>query len=262
MSSALAASDSKVKPKDESSEVLNSWKSRWNDNAIGWHIPDVHESLLKHGHQIIPQFTSKEETCSNPVRVFVPLCGKTVDMAFLARHKSVSEVVGIDGIKKALEEFSSENPDLGLAEKESSDAYERLVGKNILLLKGDFFELNEASVGGLFDSVWDRASIVAIDPSLREDYVRVTKGLVKPGGTLLVSTFERRTGTEQGIKGGPPFSVPESEVRRLYESQDWVESVELLEEINQYEKSPASKKFESQGVTSLFELVFVIKVKA
>jgi thiopurine S-methyltransferase len=219
--------------------------------------------LLKHGATIIPSFADGGETCSDPVRVFVPLCGKTVDMAFLAQHPAISEMVGIDGIRKALDEFAEEQPELEVKAVENSpDSFERLKGKKATLLKGDFFALDADAAGGHFDSIWDRASLVAIDPTLREDYVQVMKKLLKPGGTILLMTIERRTGTEDGMKAGPPFSVPEKEVRRLYESQDWVESVEVIEEIDEFALNPDSKeRYTSAGVTSFFELMFLIKSK-
>lgn len=223
----------------------------------------MNDSLLKHaGSTIIPNY-SDDETCSDPVRVFVPLCGKTVDMAFLAKHGSVRDVVGIDGIRKALEEYAEEQPDLEIkAVEESTDSFERLVGKKTTLLKGDFFGLDADATGGMFDSIWDRASIVAISPSLREEYVQVMKKLLKPGGTILLLTLERRTGSEEAVKAGPPFSISEQEIRRLYESQDWVESVSLLEEIDEFARDPDnSERFRSQGITSFFELVFEIKAK-
>lgn len=224
----------------------------------------MHHSLLKHGSKIIPSFDDTDESCPNPIRIFVPLCGKTIDMAFLANHKSISEIVGIDGIRKALDDFSADHEDLKMTNVENQgDGYERIRGNSIRLLKGDFFGLDDIKTGGRFDAVWDRASIVAIDPSLRESYVATLRRLIKPGGSLLVSTLERRAGTEEGKNAGPPFSVPESEIRRLYEKQDWVESVSLLEEIDEFEVYPDQKpRYVSQGVTSFFELVFEIKTKA
>jgi thiopurine S-methyltransferase len=113
-----------------------------------------------------------------------------------------------------------------------------------------------------FDAVWDRASIIAIEPHLREKYVETMSRVIRPGGTLLVSTLDRRTGTDEGRNSGPPFSVPEAEVRRLYEGQDWVESVTLVEETDQFAKSPADgERFSSSGRTSMYNLLFVIKAK-
>ena len=173
--------------------------------------------------------------------------------------------MGIEGIRKALEEYAEEHPDLEIVPIEgSADAYERFVGKKTTLLKGDFFGLDADAAGGQFDSIWDRASMVAIDPALRGTYVNVMKKLLKPGGSILLVTFERRTGTEEAVKMGPPFSISEEQVRGLYEPQEWVESVSLLEEIDYFAMNSEAEnaRYTSSGVTSLFELVFEIKAKS
>ena len=42
-------------------------------------------------------------------------CGRTVDVNYLAtKRKIVAEVVGVDGVRKAFEEFSKEHPDLNV----------------------------------------------------------------------------------------------------------------------------------------------------
>ena len=226
----------------------------------GWHLAEVNESLLKHGSYILPA----DDTCRQDyaVRIFVPLCGKSVDMAYLAAKQNV-EVIGLDGIRLPLEEFATEYPSLEIVPlpANSGDKYERFAGKNISFLKGDYFDLDETAAGGRFDAVWDRASIIAIEPHLREQYVETMSRVIKPGGALLVSMLERRTGSEEGRNSGPPFSVSEAEVRRLYEGQNWVESVTLVEEMDQFAKNPADiERF--TGVTSMYQLLFVIKTKA
>ena len=104
--------------------------------------------------------------------------------------------------------------------------------------------------------------MVAIEPSLREDYVDVIARNIQPGGKILLVTVDKRTGNEEAMKKGPPFSIPESEVRRLYERRDWVESVTLLEEIDDFEAHPDMKeRFVGEGVTSMYELYFLIQTK-
>lgn len=259
MSTPFAAAPKETAPKDEQDERLAKWSHRWSNSMLGWHIEDANESLVKYRGRILPD----DDTCPEEgVRIFVPLCGKTVDLEYLASQKNV-QVVGVDGIRKALEEFIKEHPSLEIEPLESSDNYERFQGKDITLLKGDLFDLDETTAGGRFDAVWDRASIIAIQPEMREQYVETISKVLKPGGTLLLSVLERRTGSEEGVNAGPPFSVPEAEVRRLYEGQEWVESVELLEEIDQFERTPADKeRFGNSGVTSMYELVFAIKSKS
>lgn len=90
---------------EETDPRLGFWADRWTDNKVGWHKDDIHHLLLKY----TPRIASNNDT---PVKVLVPLCGKTVDMAYLADHEGVSEVYGVDGVRKALEEFSDEHSDL------------------------------------------------------------------------------------------------------------------------------------------------------
>eukprot|EP00978_Attheya_sp_CCMP212_P020472 scaffold58661_cov59-Attheya_sp.AAC.3 len=309
MSAVDALSGSTAKrngPLDEKDERLSRWQNRWETSMLGWHRTDVNPTLLQYGHEIIPNFmvdrdssssttcedganndgtrsnsaTNTEETNTNKgIRVLVPLCGKTVDMAFLAQQPSVTEVVGVDGIRKALDEFASEHPEQGWKnephadttatttatnEKDGSALFETIMGTDIRLLKGDFMELDMGVAGGRFEAVLDRASIVAIRPELREKYVATMGRLLQPGGKALIITIDKRQASNaQAMTKGPPFSVNEMEIRRLYETADWVESVTLLGEENLFETQPPERneRFLQDGVTSMFEMVFLIQAK-
>lgn len=262
------------RPAEETIEKLSRWKKRWDDNFIGWHKVEPHRNLLKHGNQIIPSFIDNEKSCQSQTtettkttqdfRVFLPLCGKSVDMAFLALQPSVTQVVGIDGIRKALVAFADENPSLEIQTNnavDENDVVERMTGKGIDLLRGDFFDLNDGVTNGKFDMILDRASIVAIQPNLREKYVDVLGKLIRPGGKILLMTVDRRSGKEEARKAGPPFSVDEEEVRRLYENLDWVENVKLVDEYDEFQDPGMKDKFGSQGLDSVFELCFIITTK-
>jgi thiopurine S-methyltransferase len=234
---------------------------QWEDNRTGWHEQGVNQGLMKYGEQYIFQ---KESCPSDGLRWFVPLCGKTVDLAYLAGHESTAQVVGLDGVRKALDEFCQEHEDLGIKPnsiiQSSAVAFDRLSGKKITLLKGDYFAVTDEATDGKFDAVLDRASLVAIDPSLRDAYVETLGRLLKPGAKILLVTLDRRTGDEEAIKQGPPFSVSEETVRALYEGKEWVKSVTFLEEIDAFARTPEDKE-RYQGVTSLYELYMLIEVK-
>jgi len=261
---------------DETTENLARWSTRWNDSLTGWHKLRPHHFLEKYGHEIIPNFadpspSTDNNTCDNDTttvgkqaRVFIPLCGKTVDLAFMAEHRGVSEVVGIDGVRKALDEFSTENPGLEIGEEYSTHrAVERLSGKGIALLRGDLFDLeDDGMTGGKFDSVFDRASLVAVRPELREQYADTMGKLLKPGGTILLVTFDRREGSDEGKKAGPPYSVDENEVRHLYENLDWVASVTKLDELDEFESDKSRIPYwKEKGLDLVFELCLLIKAK-
>ncbi len=153
--------------------VTSPYWHQWYESQIGWHVQENHPFLIKYGDRIIPNF---ERSCNASqeiaTRIFVPLCGKTVDMAFLASHPGVQEVVGIDGVRKALLEFSRENTNLKLREVDPVGPVERFLGEKITLLRGDYFDLDNGVTQGRFDAVFDRASMVAIRPELREKVSR------------------------------------------------------------------------------------------
>jgi len=272
------------KPRDEESEVLSPWLKRWNSKKIGFHKTGVNEFLLKYGHLIIPNFSQneKDELCSstetvtacntnaeNNIRIFVPLCGKSVDMAFLAKEEYVDRVIGIEGIRNAILEFIQEQPDLNIKEQHqssdssiSSQLFETFVGNKITLLKGDFFDVLQTTDISV-DVIWDRASMVAIIPSLREQYVKLLKHIIKPGGTILLCALDKRTGTKEGIQSGPPFSLTEKDIRHHFNDKDWIESITILEEIDDFatRDNGGKEKFLKAGVTSMYEMIYEIKTK-
>jgi thiopurine S-methyltransferase len=196
------------------------------------------------------------------ISVFVPLCGKTLDMVYLATTLS-AKVVGVEGVPKAIDEFIIENPSLQiikptLGERNEPPKFSRYLGTNIELLTGDFFKLLPEDVSSiastaaqgepqLFDLVWDRGSMVAIEPKLRDTYVKVLSRLVRPGGIILLSAFDRRSGTEEAKKGGPPFSLNETQIRELYEKELWVESVTFLGEKDDMEEEDWKKRWTEAG---------------
>ena len=62
----------------------------------------------------------------------------------------------------------------------------------------DIFTLAETH-GGFFDGVWEYTCFCAIDPARRQEYIRVIRTLLRPGGLLLACFYPLREGTD-----GPP----------------------------------------------------------
>ena len=77
---------------------LNQWELRWEENRIGFHLPEVNSYLLRYSGVLLKQA---------PQSVFVPLCGKTLDLPWLAGR--TKKVVGVELIRKAVEDFYDEN---------------------------------------------------------------------------------------------------------------------------------------------------------
>ena len=67
------------------------------------------------------------------------------------------------------------------------------------------------------DAVRDRGALVAIAPDVRRRYARLIAERMARGGRALPVTTSRDDEAEGERAPGPPFSVPEREVRSLYE---------------------------------------------
>ncbi|XP_070557143.1 probable thiopurine S-methyltransferase [Ptychodera flava] len=94
----------------------------------------------------------------------------------------------------------------------------------IKLFQCDFYLFTEMHAGK-FDIVWDRASLIAINPSDRTRYVDKMTSLLKPDGSYLLNSLNFN---EDAFKG-PPFPVPLEVVERLFENSF---VVRFLEEID------------------------------
>jgi thiopurine S-methyltransferase len=167
--------------------------------------------------------------------VLVPLCGKTVDMAWLSGKGHA--VVGVEGVATAIEQFSQESAPM----RQSGDDPRLWLSSGsdtmrIAIVEGDFLQMGHGramsnvlcELTGTcqrkepFDGIWDRAALVAIDPEDRDEYAATQVKLLKPGGRMLLSTLSY----DQSKMKGPPHSVDEATVRTLYEQKGM--SVKLL----------------------------------
>lgn len=139
-------------PLEEKSDRLDRWHGRWSENKLGWHQTDVHPCLTQYGSQAAASCaatsSSTDTTTAEPVRWLVTLCGKTVDMAYLSAQETTAHVVGVDGIRKALDEFAQEHADLKIQpDGSTSDGnFERLSGEKISLLVSSCTVLNRSCI--------------------------------------------------------------------------------------------------------------------
>lgn len=169
------------------------WKSRWAEGKIGFHEGRPNESLVAHF-----------EVLREARRVFVPLCGKSEDLAYLASQGL--EVVGVELVEDAVKAFFAEHGlDAQVTKKGVLTAY-RAAG--ITIFAGDFFAVTPTDVGEV-DAFYDRAALIALPHALREKYVAHVKALVKRG---LLITVEY----PQDQLDGPPFAVMKDEVQKHY----------------------------------------------
>jgi thiopurine S-methyltransferase len=184
------------------------WHRRWAENRIGFHQDAPTPLLLGHWSALgVPRDAS----------VFVPLAGKSRDMAWLAAQGH--RVLGVELSRLAVEQFFAEH---GLRPDVETTRYGRHYrAGGIELVCGDAFALDADALRGCA-AVFDRAALIALPPDMRRRYAGELYASLPSGCRGLLVTLEY----PQHEKDGPPFSVGEDEVRALY-GRDW--RVERLE---------------------------------
>lgn len=210
------------------------WQQSWTNRQIGFHLPAANPLLVAHAGFF-----------EGAARVYVPLCGKTLDLVYLReRHH---EVVGCEFVPQAVAEFFEElrvTPDAELRPPFRAHSCDGLT-----LLEGDAFAITAAHTGGPIDAIYDRASLVAIAPAERERLVATYRGLLPRGGRILLVTFDY----EQAKAPGPPWSIDPTEVERLFGS--WCSIRELASHV-----AMPGPSLTAAGVLSVTERVFALTV--
>lgn len=173
------------------------WRRKWENNQIGFHNSDTHPMLLAH---------FKELAAPKGARVFVPLCGKTLDMHWLLRNGY--QVVGVELSQIAVEQLFQE---LGVEAAVSiGRAHRRYSAEGVDIFVGDIFELSPDDIGPV-DAVYDRAALIALPQPLRHRYATHVIELGRRSPQLLI-TIEY----DQSKIDGPPFSVSQAECLGYY----------------------------------------------
>jgi thiopurine S-methyltransferase len=210
------------------------WLQRWANNQIGFHRPDVHPYLQTHWPRL---------ELDSAARVFVPLCGKSLDLIWL--RDIGHEVFGVEISPVAVEAFFSEN---GMpVRRKKMEHFQSFAYGRIQILCGDLFDLEPAQLTGVA-ACYDRASLVAFASEHRPRYAEHLQRLLPRTTRMLVVTLEY----PQKEMHGPPFSVPEAELRRLFEGRY---NIDLLESIDLLKTEP---RWRQAGLSRMREKVFML----
>jgi len=212
----------------------NFWHDRWNSGRIGFHRPDVHPFLERY----VPRLAVRKGDT-----VFVPLCGKSLDMLWL-RQKGL-RVTGVEISPVAVSAFFEEN---GLAVTfQNVQAGELYFTDGIEIYCADFFAMGTDEVSSC-QAIYDRAALIAFPGDQRRTYTEHLIRIAPPLARILLVILEY----EQSQMDGPPFSVTCSEVDQMFGS---AYDIEVLETIDALGESP---HFRERGLTSLRESALLL----
>ena len=173
------------------------WLQKWEKNNIAFHRSDANPSLVNHFDQL---------ALAKGSRIFVPLCGKTLDIAWLLAQGY--RVVGAELAEMAIDQLFVElgvEPtvlDLGDVKHYSATGIDIFVG--------NIFDVSRKMLGAV-DAVYDRAALVALPKAMRNRYTAHLMEVTDKAPQLLV-TYEY----DQSVMDGPPFSISDEEVNQHY----------------------------------------------
>ncbi|MEQ9491665.1 MAG: thiopurine S-methyltransferase [Alphaproteobacteria bacterium] len=176
------------------------WLERWQNNQIAFHEGKPNRLLEENFSALALPPDS---------RVFLPLCGKTRDIAWLLGHGY--RVAGAELIATAIDQLFDELEVTPVISGIGDHTHYSADGIDIFV--GDIFELTAERLGPV-DAVYDRAALVALPDDMRGRYAAHLPDLTGNAPQLLIS-YEY----DQSEMGGPPFSVSEAEIRRHYQDR-------------------------------------------
>lgn len=207
------------------------WLDKWAQNQIGFHQTQVHASL--------PQFWPVMPKHS---RVLVPLCGKSIDVMWLAQQGY--EVTGVELSEKAILAFFQEQQ-LSF-DKLHENGLDRYVAHSLPLIMvcGDFFSFTAAE----FDALYDRAALVALPREMRLRYTHHCQSLLKPDAQVVLITLLYNP----TVFTGPPFSISDEEISLMWGNViDMAYSIDILDKEPHFRDKGLGELIETTWVTSL-----------
>ena len=211
------------------------WLDRWAENRIGFHRDAPLPLLVSHWPAL---------DLDPGARVFVPLCGKSLDMVWLADRGH--RVLGVELSDLAVRQFFDER---GLTpQMHASAAGTHFIAGPYELIVGDAFAL-DASVLADCAAVYDRAALIALPPDLRRVYAATAWHRLPAACRGLLVTLEY----PQAQKDGPPFSVDADEVHARLDT-DW-----RIDEIERRDILANEPGFVAEGVTALSTVVYRVE---
>lgn len=173
------------------------WHDRWASNEIGFHKSEANPLLVKYLGEL-PLATGS--------RIFLPLCGKTLDIGWLLSRGFQVAGAELSGI--AIQQLFAQ---LGVTPTITKvGALDHYHAPQVDLFVGDIFAVPPALLGPV-DAVYDRAALVALPQQMRARYTAHLTTLTAQSPQLLIS-FEY----DQHAMEGPPFSVTTAEIHQHY----------------------------------------------
>lgn len=211
------------------------WQERWQRGEIGFHQPHIHAQL----QQLWPGLELPKGS-----KVFVPLCGKTRDMTWLAEQGHA--VIGAELSELAVRDFFSESRLSPTVTR--SGPFQIFEAGPYKLYQGDFFALIDDALQEAI-ACYDRAAMIALPREMRSPYAEKLASVLPAEAVIFAISIEY----PEGELKGPPFSVTRDEVHALYDKLFEIEILEARDGL------AASDNLKKRGVTRLEEIAYLLR---
>ena len=211
---------------------LKFWLDRWQRADTGFHQEMAHDFLTRHWPALgVPK----------GAEVLVPLCGKSLDMVWLAERGH--SVLGIELSELAVDAFFSERSRTPGIESADGHTIKRAGPYEIWC--GDYFQVPAQAtrrIGGVFD----RAALVAMPRVMQKDYADQLARLTPSGVPVLLVALA----FDPSEMEGPPFPIPPVQIESLFGAAFRIDVLERRDGL------PASQNLKKRGLTALQETAY------
>jgi thiopurine S-methyltransferase len=208
------------------------WLDRWRTAQIGFHQAAADRHLKAYWPRLKLPANS---------RVFVPLCGKSLDLLWLKEQGH--SVVGVELSPIAVESFLLEH---GIAARRRVRAgFDLFEAPGFTLFRGDFFKLTPELLGSV-SAVYDRAALISWTPALQASYVNHLTSLTTSGAQMLLIAVEY----PDAQMSGPPFPLTRAAIDTLYAQHH------SIEQLGSHEILDLEPRLRARGLTELREVCY------
>lgn len=210
------------------------WQQCWDQGQARFHLRCTNPNL--------PHYWPHELFAPGDT-IFVPLCGKSVDLLWFAEQGW--NVLAIELIETAVQAFFTEN-NLSYSCVQQGDFVEYVSG-SIRVLCGDFFKLSAADLADC-RGFYDRAALVSWQGEGQAQYASHLARILPAGchGLMLVVDYE------QEQMPGPPFAISTAAMQALLGHECSISQLGQRD-ILRYEPG-----FKARGVTRMDEHIYAV----
>ena len=186
----------------------------WNKGIMKW--KGVEDDAWPFADNL--KFCGISESQTTKMKVLIPLCGDTAAVPIFAGMGM--DVTAVEGSETGRRDLAIRISDILKNDEDSK--------KRITILGGDFFKLMTEVPDNTFDLIYDRGSLVAINPDMRKQYVDIMNRVSKTSCHMFIEGMWRNSEyvgdvdlypdhpNQVNLERGPPHHVTPNMIKELY----------------------------------------------